>query len=163
MEQKKNYPNFGALLNRKPQATALLEGSERFPDLKGRVRFWQTVYGVLAVTEMMGLPTSDEPCEAPIFGLHIHEGNSCEGTEQDPFSAAGSHANPDECPHPYHAGDLPPLFGAGGYAFSMVLTDRFALRDVIGKTVILHGSPDDFTTQPAGNAGERIACGKIMR
>jgi Cu-Zn family superoxide dismutase len=35
------------------------------------------------------------------------------------------------------------------------------VRDILGKTVIIHGSPDDFTSQPAGNAGQKIACGEI--
>ena len=65
--------------------------------------------------------------------------------------------------HPYHAGDLPPLFGSGGVAVSVFLTDRFHLEDIIGKTVIIHSSPDDFTTQPSGNAGAKIACGEIKR
>ena len=72
------------------------------------------------------------------------------------------HYNPLGCPHPYHAGDMPPIFGAAGYAFSAFVTDRFTVRDVVGRSVILHGSPDDFTTQPSGNAGEKIACGEIM-
>ena len=57
---------------------------------------------------------------------------------------------------------MPPLFGNQGHAFSAILTDRFSLSDVIGKTVIIHGNPDDFTTQPAGNAGEKLACGDII-
>ena len=43
-----------------------------------------------------------------------------------------------------------------------VLTDRFNLREIIGKVVIIHRNIDDFSTQPAGNAGAKIACGKIM-
>lgn len=42
-----------------------------------------------------------------------------------------------------------------------VLTDRFRVRDIIGRTVVIHSGPDDFHTQPAGNAGEKIACGVI--
>jgi Cu-Zn family superoxide dismutase len=43
----------------------------------------------------------------------------------------------------------------------LFLTDRFALRQVIGKTVILHSGVDDFTTQPSGNPGQILACGQI--
>lgn len=59
------------------------------------------------------------------------------------------------------AGDMSVLFGNNGYAFSVFLTNRFRLSDVIGKTVIIHKDPDDYITQPSGNAGEKIACGVI--
>jgi len=72
-----------------------------------------------------------------------------------------THYNPDTCPHPHHAGDLPPLFRADGYAFAMFLTDRFSVQELIGKTMILHSGPDDFTTRPAGNSRTKIACGTI--
>lgn len=65
--------------------------------------------------------------------------------------------------HPYHAGDLPPLFSANGNAVLEVLTDRFNIHQIIGKTIIIHRNPDDFTTQPSGNAGEKIACGVIKK
>ena len=81
----------------------------------------------------------------------------------DPFSATMAHYNPAKCNHPFHAGDLPPLFGNHGYAFSIFLINRFLLSEVLGKTVIIHGNPDDFTTQPSGNAGEKLACGGIKR
>ncbi len=48
-----------------------------------------------------------------------------------------------------------------GYAFSIFLTDRFLLSEVLGKTVIIHGNSDDFTTQPSGKAGDKLACGVI--
>ena len=54
----------------------------------------------------------------------------------EPFKDAGAHFNPCDCPHPYHKGDLPPLFGANGKAFSMFMTNRFKVCDVIGKTVV---------------------------
>ena len=42
-----------------------------------------------------------------------------------------------------------------------VLINKFKIKDIIGKVVIIHDSPDDFTTQPSGNSGKKIACGKI--
>ncbi|MBR6728207.1 MAG: superoxide dismutase family protein, partial [Clostridia bacterium] len=87
---------------------------------------------------------------------------SCAEGEDDPFAATGAHYNPEGCPHPYHKGDLPPLFGADGVAISAFLSDRFSVSEVLGKTVVLHSAPDDFTTQPAGGAGEKIACGVIL-
>lgn len=79
----------------------------------------------------------------------------------DPFADAMSHYDPRGCAHPYHAGDLPPLFGNNSFALSVFLTDRFSVHEVIGRTVIIHDHPDDFTTQPSGNSGTKIACGVI--
>lgn len=107
------------------------------------------------------LPASQDPCEERIFAFHIHSGTQCSGEEGDPFARALSHYNPDDYAHPHHAGDLPPLFGNRGRAFQAFLTDRFSVREVIGRTVILHAGPDDFASQPSGNAGEKIACGLI--
>ena len=45
---------------------------------------------------------------------------------------------------------------------AVLLTDRFSVKDVIGRTLVVHRDPDDFTTQPAGNAGKKIACGVIQ-
>ena len=157
------HPNFAALISQRSQALARLEGSDLYPDLTGNVRFYQTAYGVLVVAEIMGLPNPAGNCESPIFAFHIHEGNSCTGNAVDPFADAGTHYDPQECPHPYHAGDLLPLFGANGYAFSAFLTDRFTVNEIVGKTVIIHSSLDDFTTQPSGKAGSKIACGVIQR
>lgn len=143
-----------------PEVFARIRGSEAYPDIRGIVSFRQTPYGVMVTAEVFGLPYEDK-CNSGIFAFHIHSGTSCTGNEKDPFADAGGHYNPGECPHPYHAGDLPPLFGNKGYAYMSVLTDRFTVKEVIGRTVIIHKNPDDFTTQPAGNSGEKIACGLI--
>lgn len=163
MNQNQRFPNFGGLLSRRPQAMAMVYGNEAYPDLLGSVRFYQTAYGVLVVAEVQGLPAPAGNCEAPIFGFHIHEGGSCTGNAENPFANAGMHWNPNGCPHPEHAGDLPPLFGANGYAFLACLSNRFSVEEIIGRTVIIHAHPDDFTTQPSGNSGAMIACGEIVR
>ena len=95
--------------------------------------------------------------------MHIHEGAECYGNNHDPFADAGMHYNPYDCAHPYHAGDLPPLFSAHGIAWEAVLTDRFTVEEIIDRTVIIHAMPDDFKSQPSGNSGEKIACGVIRR
>ncbi len=154
--------HFSKYLNQRPQAWASLKGSESYPSIRGTVRFFQTLIGVLVSTEVTGLPNPAEPCNSPIFAFHIHSGDACTDHTLDPFADAGTHYNPENCPHPYHAGDLPPLFGTQGMAFSAVLTDRFTVREILGKTVILHAGLDDFSTQPSGNAGTKIACGKIV-
>lgn len=151
------------ILRTRPQAVARLSGGESFPDISGAVRFYQTCSGVLVRTEVSGLPaTADKsPCNGRVFGFHIHSGSGCGGSMDGPFSDAMAHYNPGGCAHPYHAGDLPPLFGNSGYALSVFLTDRFSVSEVIGRTVIIHDRPDDFTTQPSGNSGTKIACGVI--
>lgn len=149
-----------SVLRSRPQALARISGGESHPGLSGTVRFYQTGGGVIVWAEVNGLPCSEGP---QIFGLHIHKGTDCAGNMDDPFADAMSHYNPGGCEHPYHAGDLPPLFGNNGFALSLFLTDRFSVNEVIGRTVIIHGHPDDFTTQPSGNSGTKIACGVICR
>lgn len=83
------------------------------------------------------------------FGFHIHEGTSCTGYITDEFANSKSHLNPNECPHPFHMGDLPPLIENDGYAYMSVLINKFRIRDILGKVIIIHDSPDDFTTQPS--------------
>lgn len=74
-------------------------------------------------------------------------GGSCTGNSEDEFANSGSHYNPTNCAHPFHAGDLPPLLENNGSAYMSFLTNKFKVSDIIGKTVIIHNSPDDFTTR----------------
>ena len=90
-------------------------------------------------------------------------GTSCSGNGEDEFFDAKSHLNPNDCPHPYHIGDLPPLIENNGYAYMSVLLNKFNLSDILGKGIIIHDMPDDFTSQPSGNSGKKIACGKIEK
>ncbi len=157
------YLNCAGLFDTAPQAYADISGSQEYPDIIGRVRLYQIPYGVIVVADIGGLPTNNEVCGSPIFGFHLHEGTACTGNNEDNFADTKGHFNPEGCPHPYHAGDFPPLFSADGYAFSAFLTNRFEVKDVIGRTVIIHSAVDDFTTQPSGNAGKKIACGVVVR
>lgn len=138
----------------RPGALARVAGASQAPCLFGSVKFYEMGENVLVVADISGLPVS----KTGVFGLHIHEGGSCTGEN---FADTGGHYDPGQQPHPSHAGDLPPLFSCGGKAFFAVLTDRFRVQDVIGRTVVIHSEPDDFTSQPAGNAGDKIACGII--
>ena len=147
-------------LTQRPHAWARVSGSEKYPHLSGTVYFYQTRCGVLVAAEITGLPETKERGNG-IFGFHIHSGAQCSGTRADPFADVLTHYDPKGNPHPYHAGDLPPLFGNHGHAFQVFLTDRFSVDEVLHKTVIIHSAPDDFTSQPGGNAGEKIACGQI--
>lgn len=151
------------MLQRAPHAHARVRGSVAYPNIKGRVDFYQTDQGVVVLAEMTGLSVAESDCGNSVFGFHIHEGSKCEGNAEDPFAEVGQHYNPENCPHPSHSGDMPPLFSNKGYAILMFLTDRFTVEEIIGRTIILHSGPDDFTTQPAGNAGKKIACGEIKQ
>ena len=140
-----------------PDAIAYIKGGWDAPHLSGEVRFYQERNRVLVVANVSGLPQSGGP---GFFAFHIHEGEDCSGEN---FSKTGGHYNPAESTHPAHAGDLPPLMLCNGGAYLSVRTDRFRVRDVIGRTVVIHSSPDDFHSQPAGNAGNKIACGIIRQ
>lgn len=154
-------------LSSSPSAYAILKGSGLAPKLTAKAYFYPSNNnGTLVAIEANGLPefspaTSTSPQIGP-FGLHIHSGNTCEPTSgQDAFSKTGGHYNPNSTVHPYHSGDLPVLFSNNGYSFMVVYTNRFTPAEIIGKTLIIHQSPDDFRSQPAGNSGIKIACGVI--
>ena len=140
-----------------PSAIARIKRGADAPHLSGEVRFYQECGNVLVVADISGMPTWGE---TEFFALHIHEGGACDG---EGFAQTGGHYNPKEMVHPNHAGDLPPLMRYGDRAFLAVRTDRFCVQEIIGKTVVIHDGPDDFESQPAGNAGKKIACGVICR
>lgn len=139
-----------------PKAIARIRGGREYPQLSGMVRFFQRNDGVIMEVEVNGLPTT----ETGFFGFHIHEGDSCTGED---FSDTGGHFDPGRTMHPNHAGDLPPLLGNQGKAYMKVFTERFCVKEVTGKMIIIHSDPDDFHTQPSGNAGTKIACGVIQK
>lgn len=141
----------------RPDAVAFLRGGAEESHLSGQLRFYQERSCVRVVADVSGLPADNE---SGFFALHIHEGGSCSGPE---FAGTGGHYNPRNRAHPKHAGDLPPLLSCGGRAHLALRTDRFRVEEVLGKTAVLHSGPDDFHSQPAGNAGRKIACGVIRR
>lgn len=145
-----------------PQAKAYIKGSAEYPGIEGRVTFYRTPKGVLVGVEVVGLPEAAR-CESSFLGFHIHEGGACNGNARDAFANAGAHYNPQNCPHPAHAGDLPPLLVNNGQVFSVFLTDKINVGEIVGKTVVIHSKADDFTSQPAGDSGVKIACGEIIR
>lgn len=140
----------------RPGAVAQVRGGREAPELTGTVRFFPMWGGVLVSAQLRGLPGGDG-----IFGFHIHEGESCGGEN---FADTGAHFDLGGRQHPNHTGDLLPLFRCcGGRAYLAFVTSRFTIRDIIGRTVVIHSGPDDFRTQPAGNSGTKIACGVIKR
>lgn len=141
-----------------PDAIAYIRGVGDTQSVQGVVTFRETPGSVLIAADVCGLPHNET---ADIFALHIHEGGACTGTEEDPLADTGAHLNPGGAPHPFHAGDLPPLFAQDGCAWMAVLTGRVKLSDILEKTIVIHSRADDFTSQPAGNPGSKIACGVI--
>lgn len=147
-------------------ASAIIEGGPLRPQIKGMVTFVETGEGTEVCVSVTGLPKyrparRGAPPIGP-HGFHIHEYGDCTVGNQDaPFQGAGSHWNPDDQPHGNHAGDMPVLFSNDGIAKMCFITTRFKPADVVGKSVIIHENPDDYRTQPAGNAGRRLACGVI--
>ena len=137
----------------KPIAAACIHG---LGGLHGKVKFYPHCYGTLVVADLCGLPES----ETGFFAMHIHEGENCGG---EGYANTGGHFKPRNMPHPMHAGDLPPLLSCAGRAYLAVVTDRFRIGEILGKTVVIHEHPDDFKTQSAGGAGAKIACGIIKR
>ena len=146
-------------------AYARLRGSSYAPNLTGNVCFYEVENGTEVFAEVWGLPMYQPGNgEDPIgpFGFHIHQYGICEIIDpMDPYLSAGGHYNPDNQPHGNHAGDFPVLFSNNGYARMSFFTDKFRPRDIIDRSVMIHQNPDDYRTQPAGDAGKRIGCGVI--
>ena len=106
-----------------------------------------------------------------VHAFHIHEKGDCSA---DDASSAGGHFNPTSQPHgnaqgggAHHLGDQANLSAdAGGTAkvnahFRGVTLGDGGANDVMGKAIVVHADADDYTSQPSGNAGGRIACGVI--
>lgn len=153
--------------NIKPgRIAAMIKGGPLAPSINGTVSFMSVPGGTEVTAMIYGLPPYRPAIngQGPIgpFGFHIHENGSCDiGDPNLPFEAAGGHWNPTNQPHGNHAGDFPVLFSNRGYSKMTFFTSKFKPDDVIGKTIIIHQNPDDYRTQPAGDAGKRLACGII--
>ena len=140
----------------KPNSIAYIKGGEDAPQLRENVKFFQKRGYVLVTATIFGMPSS----ETGFYGFHIHSGTSC---TEAAFSKTGQHYDIRTSQHPQHSGDLPPLMLCNGGSYMTVATDRFTTNDIIGRTVVIHKDVDDFTTQPSGNAGTKIACGVIHK
>lgn len=148
------------LANGKPYAVANLKGNYKYNNLKGTVQFFPWSTGTIIKLEVVGLTVNSEN---NFFGFHIHETGECIDSMDNPYLSAGGHFNKNNNKHPNHTGDLPMIYSNNGYAFMLYYTARFKPVDVINKSVIIHKMADDLMTDPAGNSGERIACGVILR
>lgn len=147
-----------------PDAQAVIHGNHLYPSLYGIVFFCQMPYGVFVSAQFHGLPTATKE-NIPLnhfLGFHIHENGNCSQDEKADFPHTGNHYNPENLPHPNHRGDLPPILNCNGYAWQSFLTNTFSVSEIVGRSVVVHAMPDDFSTQPSGNSGAKIGCGVIQ-
>lgn len=142
-----------------PDAAAIINGGTAYPDLYGIANFYASRWdiGIIIEVEVYGLPNS-KSYSPRFFGMHIHEYGDC----SDNFANTGMHYNPTGADHPFHIGDLVPLLNSNGYAFTAFYDSFLRIEDVVGRTIVIHDNRDDFTSQPAGDSGEKIGCGVIL-
>ena len=134
----------------------------------GKATLTETTSGLLIDIDVSNIANGEH-------GFHIHQTGVCDGS--DGFKSAGGHFEPAGHKHGYmsehgpHAGDMPNQFSAvDGKLRAQVLNPNVTLAegpasllDADGSALIIHAAPDDYRSQPAGNAGERIACAVIKR
>ena len=131
----------------------------------GLVTFTQSGPKLLVSAEIRGLKPNAE------HGFHIHEKGDCSSGDG---MSTGGHFNPTTQSHgahgigSHHAGDLPSLVAdANGvvklkFETTSIIIDS-GVTNIIGRGLIVHRDPDDYKTQPTGNAGPRLACAVISK
>ena len=144
-----------------PKAVAKLEPT-RGNSTAGTVTFAQQGDLVQVTVQVTGLKPGQE------HGFHLHEKGDCSSGDG---MSTGGHFNPSGKPHgpqssEHHAGDMPALKAdANGNANMTFQLSGVSIgsgtADLVGRGLIVHAMPDDYTTQPTGNSGARIACGVI--
>jgi Cu-Zn family superoxide dismutase len=123
-----------------------------------------TPSGVLISLDLTAVPPGEH-------GFHVHTTGKCEPPD---FKSAGPHFNPDQTKHGFmtpegpHAGDLPNLHVPADGKLqvevlepNVTLSGEAPLLDADGSALVIHAGADDYKTDPAGNSGNRIACGVI--
>jgi superoxide dismutase, Cu-Zn family len=136
-------------------------------DSLGKITLQEQSKGVELDIDLEGLPAGEH-------AIHIHEKGICTAPD---FKSAGNHLNPENKKHGLlhpegsHAGDLPNLIvGEDGTAKVKLMAPQVTLKDGKGSllpkdgtSIVIHEAKDDGMTQPAGEAGNRIACGEIKK
>jgi Cu-Zn family superoxide dismutase len=129
----------------------------------GKVSLMSTPHGVLLSADLWYLPPG-------AHAFHVHAVGKCE----PPFKSAGGHFNPGGKKHGLtsaegaHVGDMPNVHVDGNRKLTVeILNTQLALDDALfdadGAAIVMHAGPDDYSSDPAGAAGPRIACGVIER
>lgn len=129
----------------------------------GTVELTETPHGTLLRANLDSLPPGTH-------AFHIHAVGVCE----PPFKSAGGHFNPEDNSHGFlseegmHAGDMPNIHvpQSGALELEVLATEvdlDDSLFDADGSSIVIHDGADDYETDPAGEAGDRIACGVIER
>jgi len=130
----------------------------------GSVTFTQQGESVMLTVKISGLTPG-------AHGFHIHDKGDCSAPDG---TSAGGHFNPTAKPHghpdrgDHHAGDMPALEAdaSGNASLSTQLrgvTLGEGANSIVGRGLIVHAAADDYTTQPTGNSGARLACGVIVK
>ena len=146
-----------------PTAVANLQPTKG-NDTKGTVTFRQDGNEVRVSANITGLKPG------ATHGFHVHEKGDCSSGDG---MSTGGHFNPTGKPHgpqsgDHHAGDMPSLtadsYGNANASFELRgVSIGSGPADLVGKGLIVHRDPDDYKTQPTGNAGPRIACAVIAK
>jgi Cu-Zn family superoxide dismutase len=142
------------------KATAVLKDAEG--NEVGQATLTATPAGVLIDLDLTAVPPGDH-------AFHIHAVGKCEPPD---FKSAGGHFNPEEDKHGLmnragpHAGDMPNLHVPDSgklviEVFNPMVHLGKGLLDADGSALVIHSGADDYQTDPAGNAGDRIACGVV--
>lgn len=130
----------------------------------GKADLTDTPSGILIHLDLSDVPPGEH-------AFHVHAVGKCEPPD---FKSAGGHFNPEETAHGLmnpdgpHAGDMPNLFvpDSGKLVLEVLnpmvtLDEEPALLDDDGSALVIHAGPDDYKSDPAGDAGARIACGVV--
>jgi len=156
--------SMGGMMGTKgPSAVANLEPTKG-NDAKGMVTFTQDGDEVRVRVNVTGLKPG------AVHGFHVHEKGDCSSGDG---MSTGGHFNPMGKPHgpqsaDHHAGDMPSLtadaYGNANTSFELHgVSIGSGPADLVGRGLIVHRDPDDYKTQPTGNAGPRIACAVIRK
>ena len=144
-------------INLEPKSNSSVSGTATFSEINGVVTFEAMITGLTP----------------GVHAIHIHEKSDCSSPDG---TSAGGHWNPEFKKHgkwgeaEYHKGDIGNFTADENGKGSITLqTDEWCIgcgdasKDILGKGLIVHQGADDFVSQPAGNAGARVACSAIIK